>query len=80
MSSKNAAEQVMTTIATGAGASTKITVTGMAVGDVVKAVHNLTDASAVALAGLVVSADGFLVTASTSGKSLLVHWIDRSAG
>jgi hypothetical protein len=80
MSAKNPAEQVKLCFATGAGAATKITVTNMGVDDTVTAVLNITDSAAVALTGLTMVDGGFKITASTSGKTLHVLWIDRSAG
>ena len=80
MQSKNDAEKVQMSCVTGAGASTKISVTGMVATDIVKSVVNLTDGSQVALAGLAEEAGGFSITAATTGKTLLVLWIDKSAG
>jgi len=80
MGAKNPEEKVMTSLVTGAGSATLVAVTGMVAGDLVKGVHNLTDLAAVSLAGLEVVAGGFKITASTSAKQLLVHWIDRSLG
>lgn len=78
--SRNDAEQIKLAIVTGAAGATNITVTGMEVGDAIIGVVNLTDAAAVALAGLVISANAFKVTASTAGKTLMVMYRDVNAG
>jgi hypothetical protein len=80
MGARNPEEKVKTSLVTGAGSATLIAVTGMVAEDMVQSVHNLTDLTAVSLSGLAVEAGGFKITASTSAKQLLVHWIDRSAG
>jgi len=80
MSCKNEHEKINMTVCTGAGANTDITLTGITAADTVKAVVNLTDLAQVALAGLVISADKFKITASTASKTLLVLWYDSSAG
>lgn len=81
MSAKNPEERVMLSCVTGAGSATKITVTGMTVNDIVKSVTRLdTTPAAVSLTGLAYVDGGFKITASTSGQTLLVHWIDRSLG
>lgn len=80
MSCKNEHEKVNLTVCTGAGANTNITLTGITAADTVKAVINLSDLAQVSLAGLVISADAFKITASTASKTLLVLWFDASAG
>ena len=80
MSCKNEAEKIKMSLCTGAASATNITCTGLAVGDTVVSVIDITTPAAVALTGLVVSANAFKVTASTADKSLLVLWIDKSAG
>lgn len=64
------------TTTTGAGSDTNIAVTGLAVGDTIKHIVNLTDLADVALTGMVISAGNFKVTADTTAKKLLVIWQD----
>ena len=72
---RNDAEKLQLTVATGAGSATKITLTGLAAIDNVKAVINLTDLAQVSLAGLVTEADGFKITGSFgSGFFILDSW------
>lgn len=61
---------------TGANADTNIAVTGLAVGDNIKHIVNLTDLADVALAGMTITAGNFKITASTATKKLLVIWQD----
>lgn len=64
------------TTTTGAGSATNIAVTGIAVGDTIKHIVNLTDLADVALTGMVITAGNFKVTADTTAKKLLVIWQD----
>ena len=64
------------TTTTGAATVTNIAVTGIAVGDTIKHIVNLTDLADVALTGMVITAGNFKVTADTTAKKLLVIWQD----
>lgn len=77
---RNDAEQIKVNLVTGAAGATNITLTGLEVGDAIVSVINLTDLAEVSLAGLVISADAFKVTASTATKKLQVVWRDVNAG
>lgn len=80
MSCKNEHEKVKMSLCTGANAATDITCTGLAVGDTIVSVIDITTPAAVSLAGLAITAGKFQVTASTASKNLLVLWLDASAG
>lgn len=80
MSARNYSEQINLNLVDGAAANTDMTLAGLEVGDMIKSVLNLTDMVQVSLAGLVVSAGKFKITAATTGKKLQVLWIDKSAG
>ena len=80
MSCKNEYEKIKSNIVDGAAASTDITLTGIAVGDKIIGIHNVSDLADVALTGLAITANKFQVTASTASKKLLVIWADVSAG
>ena len=80
MSSRNYSEQLNLSLVDGAAGATNIALAGLEAGDIVKSVINLTDLAQVSLAGLVVAAGAFKETAVTTGKKLLVHWIDKNAG
>lgn len=77
---RNEWETLKYNIVTGAASATNIALTGIVATDKIVAVLNLTDLVDVSLAGLVITAGNFQVTASTSTKKLLVIWCDRNAG
>jgi hypothetical protein len=78
--SRNDFEKTKLSIATGAGSATKVTVTGMTVADTVIDIIDLTNNAQIATTGLTMVSGGFKVTASTTGLTLLVHWVDASLG
>jgi len=71
-----AVQDLKFTTVTGAATVTNIAITGLSVGDTIKHIVNLTDLADVDLAGLVITAGNFKITADTAAKKLLVIWQD----
>lgn len=81
---KNDWEVLQFDVVAGAAGATNIALTGLTTADSIQKILAFTSGTgipvAVSLAGLVITAGNFKVTASTSGTTLLVVWAKRSAG
>ncbi len=72
---------VLRTRTAGAATNTNITVTGIASGDIITAIYNVTDGAIVDHTAFSVTSGNYIQSASvsTSGKPLLFEWVDVSA-